>query len=126
MTADSRMRCPGKQLAEVRADDLFERHERRGSAIFTRRARPAGIWTRAKRLGVSAVPSRRSTRLMLSDESRGNGRDESTASGVSTGSTSSRKKVPSWARWAGFSSLHGMKLTPAAASAGVSSARTSS
>ena len=83
-------RLPGKQLRQMRSDDLFEQHERvpRRVGRRTRRGRPAGTCTIASLVGSRRRPARAGdARFRLSDASSGNGRDASIASGVRTGST---------------------------------------
>ena len=88
-TARLQDRLTGKELRQVRADDVLEQHERRrrSPATGTSRARPGGTWTIAEpALGRRRARRRAAAaRLRLSDESSGNGRDTSIASGVSTG-----------------------------------------
>ena len=63
-----------------------------GATRRTSRVNRAGTWTIASRFAVSpGSGSSRSARLSVSDDSSGNGREMSMASGVSTGSTESAK-----------------------------------
>ncbi len=84
-------RLPGKQQLEMRPDHVLEEDEREARRSRPR-ARGAPAWpapARSPAAGVrpAAAGASQTATLRLSDESIGNGRDTSMASGVRTGST---------------------------------------
>ena len=126
MTADSRIAWPGNSCGRCDADDVFEQHERRGRRRLATCDEPRQTGRHLhdrepRRSRLAGAASSRSARFRLSDDSSGNGRDTSMASGVSTGSTASRKNAPSAARRArqicDTSDDAGCRATPAPAAA---------